>query len=133
MARRARRVRVALIGTVLALAPLAVAWFRRRAERPSPVVSERSAPPARTAPKPAATEEAAAPADDLTRIKGVGAVLQDYLAARGITTFRQIARLSEDEINRLQEHMPGFPDRIRRDRWVDQARSLHLEEYGREP
>ncbi len=63
-------------------------------------------------------------ADDLTRISGVGPVLQRKLQMQGITTFAQIATLSEAEIDELHSKLHGFPERIRTDDWVGQARAL---------
>ena len=61
--------------------------------------------------------------DDLTLIRGIGAVLEHKLHELGITTFRQIAELSPTEIARLDQVL-NFPGRIEREKWVQQARSL---------
>jgi predicted flap endonuclease-1-like 5' DNA nuclease len=61
--------------------------------------------------------------DDLTRIKGIGPKLAALLAGEGITTFHQLARLAEDDIDRLEAKGP-FRGRIRRDDWVGSARRL---------
>jgi len=68
---------------------------------------------------------AASPAvlDDLKRIKGIGPGLERRLKALGITRLEQIAKLSAAEIERIDAQL-DFPGRIRRERWVEQARSL---------
>ena len=49
----------------------------------------------------------------------------------GITTYRQIARWSERDIDEFDAKLPEFPGRIRRDAWVTQARELHAEQVRR--
>lgn len=61
--------------------------------------------------------------DDLTKIKGIGGVLQGKLNNLGIVSFRQIAEFTQEDINRIDTVL-DFPGRIERDRWVDQARTL---------
>ena len=48
----------------------------------------------------------------------------------GITTYRQIARWSERDIDEFDARLPEFPGRIRRDAWVTQARALHHSKFG---
>ena len=74
--------------------------------------------------------EAGAP-DDLKLIVGVGPVLERMLYHLGITTYRQIARWTERDIDDFDAKLPEFPGRIRRDGWVTQAKSLHQSKYGR--
>ena len=71
--------------------------------------------------------------DDLKLIVGVGPVIERILYQSGIATYRQIARLSEREIDAIDARLAEFPGRIRRDGWVAQARSLHLAKYGTNP
>lgn len=68
--------------------------------------------------------------DDLKQITGVGRVLEQMLHDAGITTFRQLATLSEGDIAGLDERLAEFQGRIKREGWVDQARKLHDEKYG---
>ncbi|MCP4960173.1 MAG: hypothetical protein GY925_13005, partial [Actinomycetia bacterium] len=77
----------------------------------SPVVEEVQAPEAEVAP------------DDLKRIKGIGPVLEAWLHTKDILTFEQIAALSQDEIDALEEEQ-SFPDRIDREDWKGQAAAL---------
>lgn len=72
---------------------------------------------------PEATPEATTQ-DDLTRIKGVGAKLQELLGTLGVTTFAQIAAWEEADIDRIDARLGRFQGRIRRDNWVEQARLL---------
>jgi large subunit ribosomal protein L21 len=61
--------------------------------------------------------------DDLTRIKGIGKVIERRLHELGITSFRQLAALSTADTRRVNEALE-FPGRVERERWVEQARSL---------
>jgi len=71
--------------------------------------------------------------DDLKLIVGVGPVLERMLQQLGITTYRQIARWSERDIDEFDAKLPEFPGRIRRDAWVTQARELHQSKFGAPP
>jgi predicted flap endonuclease-1-like 5' DNA nuclease len=68
--------------------------------------------------------------DDLKMIVGVGPVLERMLYQLGITTYRQIARWTERDIDDIDARLHEFPGRIRRDEWVTQARALHQSKYG---
>ena len=68
--------------------------------------------------------------DDLKLIVGVGPVLERMLQQLGITTYRQIARWTERDIDEFDAKLPEFPGRIRRDGWVTQARALHQSVHG---
>lgn len=68
--------------------------------------------------------------DDLKLIVGIGPMLERMLQQLGITTFRQIARWSERDIDEFDAKLAEFPGRIRRDEWVVQARALHQSKYG---
>jgi len=74
-------------------------------------------------PVPAA-QPAAAPGDDLTRIKGLGPKIADQLHVLGVTTFAQIAAWDEAEIDRIDAQLGRFQGRIRRDDWPGQAKLL---------
>jgi predicted flap endonuclease-1-like 5' DNA nuclease len=71
--------------------------------------------------------------DDLKLIVGVGPVLERMLFQLGITTYRQIARWTERDIDDYDARLAEFPGRIRRDGWVTQARALHQSKYGVAP
>jgi predicted flap endonuclease-1-like 5' DNA nuclease len=68
--------------------------------------------------------------DDLKLIVGVGPVLERMLHQLGVTTYRQIARWSERDIDEFDAKLPEFTGRIRRDGWVTQARELHQSKFG---
>src|SRR4051794_33894896 len=68
--------------------------------------------------------------DDLKLIVGVGPILERMLYQIGITTYRQIARWTERDIDEIDARLPEFPGRIRRDTWVTQARALYQSKYG---
>ncbi|CAH2403834.1 50S ribosomal protein L21 [Mesorhizobium ventifaucium] len=61
-------------------------------------------------------------ADDLTVIKGIGPVAAGQLNEQGITTFAQIAKLSDKDVARIDEHMPFSADQIMD--WREQAKEL---------
>jgi len=71
--------------------------------------------------------------DDLKLIVGIGPAIERVLYRSGIGTYRQIARLTEREIDAIEDTLAEFHGRIRRDGWVAQARSLHLSKYGTNP
>jgi predicted flap endonuclease-1-like 5' DNA nuclease len=71
--------------------------------------------------------------DDLKLIVGVGPVLERMLQQLGITSYRQIARWTERDIQEFDAKLPEFHGRIRRDEWVKQARALHQSKYGEPP
>jgi len=62
-------------------------------------------------------------ADDLTRIRGIAAVLEKRLHDLGVHTYRQIASWNEAHVRAFSARL-AFKDRIVRERWVEQARVL---------
>jgi len=62
--------------------------------------------------------------DDLKMIKGVGPAIEKTLNELGIFRFRQIADMSEYDIDRVARRLKGFHSRIHREDWIGQARSL---------
>jgi len=67
---------------------------------------------------PASTER-----DDLTLIDGIGLTLRHRLNELGITSFKQIAEFTEQDIERVNEQL-SFKGRIKREGWVAQASKL---------
>jgi large subunit ribosomal protein L21 len=63
------------------------------------------------------------PADDLKLISGVGPVLEKKLNALGVTTFGQVAAMTRDDIENLDDAL-SFKGRIDRDNWLEQAAEL---------
>jgi predicted flap endonuclease-1-like 5' DNA nuclease len=64
---------------------------------------------------------ASGPPDDLTKLKGVGPKFARLLNDLGITRFDQIARLSDGDIDRLDQHLGAFRGRLERDQVPLQA------------
>ncbi len=67
-------------------------------------------------------ETPAGKGDDLTKIKGIGPVAAKDLNAEGITTFAQIAALTDEQIATIDEHMPFSAAQI--SDWREQAKDL---------
>ena len=70
------------------------------------------------------------PEDDLTNIRGVGTVIERTLKELGFVSYRQIARLTDAEIDVIDEALNAFHGRIRRDDWMASAANLHRTSYG---
>ena len=68
--------------------------------------------------------------DDLKKIWGIGPVMERILNEHGIYYYRQIAELSGEEITWVAARIDTFPDRIARDRWLEQAADLHQKKHG---
>jgi predicted flap endonuclease-1-like 5' DNA nuclease len=62
--------------------------------------------------------------DMLTTLKGLGPKAASRLAELGVTHFEQIASWDEKEVDAIDAQMGAFKGRIRRDRWVEQAKLL---------
>ena len=60
--------------------------------------------------------------DDLTQIKGIGPVAMGQLKEQGVTTFAQIAALSDDDVKRIDEAMPFSAEQI--SDWRSQAAEM---------
>ena len=63
--------------------------------------------------------------DDLTVIKGIGPVAAKDLNEQGVTTFAQIAALSDEDIARIDAAMPFSTAQI--EDWREQAKTLAAE------
>lgn len=61
--------------------------------------------------------------EDLKQIKGIGKVIEEKLKQIGYYRLEQIANLSQEEKDRIEEEL-SFPGRIERDQWVEQAKAL---------
>jgi len=88
-------------------------------------------PQATKAPVKPASKATATPApktpekqDDLTAIDGIGPVMAKKLKEGGITSYAQLADLSDADIERLDKDVIRSAGRIRRDDWVGQAKKL---------
>ena len=67
---------------------------------------------------------------DLKKVYGIGPVLGRTLNGLGYYRFRDIARWGDAEIEQAARALNSFPDRIRRDKWVSQAKLLCQKKYG---
>ncbi len=72
----------------------------------------------------ASASKAGRAGDDLKKISGIGAGLEKKLKDNGITRFQQIADLSDSDVDELESKIVSFSGRIKRDKWVDQAKKL---------
>ncbi len=70
--------------------------------------------------------------DDLKVIPGIGPVIARLLARHGVTSYRQIAQWTDQDIERVADLLGSFSSRIYRDRWRDGAREAHRRKYGEE-
>jgi large subunit ribosomal protein L21 len=76
--------------------------------------------------KPAAKKETAPAADfndDVSLIGGVGPKLKDKLAGYGVTSLKEIARMSDADVAKMDEALE-LHGRATRDEWVEQAKEL---------
>ncbi|MEM8687674.1 MAG: helix-hairpin-helix domain-containing protein, partial [Pseudomonadota bacterium] len=93
----------------------------------APAAAPPAGPAAAPVPAPAAAAPTPAPADnerdDLSLIAGIGPTIANELNGLGIQSFRQLAELSDDEAERVNEQT-GFPGRVEREEWREQAREL---------
>jgi len=62
--------------------------------------------------------------DSLSNIKGIGPFIEEKLNMLGISTYAQLAEMDEEMMDRVNEAIEFFPGRVKRDRWVEQARGL---------
>jgi len=61
--------------------------------------------------------------DDLTRVKGIGPVIEKSLNEVGVYHFHQLAAFKQEDIDYVNEEL-HFPGRIERDNWIAQAAEL---------
>ena len=62
--------------------------------------------------------------DNLKRIRGVGPAIEKTLNEMGIISYRQIADMTDYDIDRVGRRLKGFHGRIQSEDWVGQARTL---------
>jgi predicted flap endonuclease-1-like 5' DNA nuclease len=68
--------------------------------------------------------------DDLKRIHGVGPKLAGLLKNMDITSFRQVANFTPDDIPHVTAALDAFPGRIERDDWMASAAEEHSRKYN---
>lgn len=76
-----------------------------------------------TAKKAPAKKAAKTEGDDLTKLSGVGPVIVGKLNEAGITTFKQIAEWTAEDVAKFDEQL-NFKGRIEREGWIEQAKEL---------
>ena len=73
--------------------------------------------------RPASLSMAPVASDDLKRISGIGAVIENTLNSLGIYQFAQIADWSKENVAWVEDSLK-FKGRIGREEWVEQAKIL---------
>ncbi|MEM7719247.1 MAG: 50S ribosomal protein L21 [Pseudomonadota bacterium] len=112
-------------GSVLAVAAATAKPAKKAAAKKEEAPKAEAKPePKKEAPK--AVPKAAAGADDLKLLSGVGPALEKKLREAGVTSFAQIAAWGPEEIADMDEKL-SFKGRIERDGWVEQATTLAAE------
>lgn len=91
---------------------------------PEPEVVPEPEPAPAPDPAPAPPSAPSGGADDLSRIKGLGPKLQALLPTLGLSTYAQIAALSEADLAQLDGQLGPFAGRPAKDNWVQQAQYL---------
>ena len=107
------------------IGPVEVAPANEPVMEAEPVAAELPIEPVEVAP---AVDAIAEPADDLKLIAGIGPALEKKLQACGIVSYRQLAGLTDADIDQLETRIRSF-GRIRRDDWIGQAKARHYEKY----
>jgi len=70
------------------------------------------------------------PKDDLSKIHGIGPVFARTLNKMGLNTFVQIARWKPADIDKVAKKLYTAPERIKRGKWIDEAKKEHYRKYG---
>jgi predicted flap endonuclease-1-like 5' DNA nuclease len=78
----------------------------------------------KTAKKSSAPKEEKIVPDDLQKLAGLGNSLEKKLNAEGIFTFKQLASLSETDLEKLNAKIPGLKIRYERYEWRKEAGNL---------
>ncbi len=85
--------------------------------------AEKKAPKKAAPAKAEKAEAAAAGADDLKKLSGVGPALEKKLLEGGVMSFAQIAAWTEEDVAAMDEKL-SFKGRIEREGWIEQAKEL---------
>ena len=99
-------------GSVAGVAVAAAAPKKAAAPKAAPKTEEKAEAP-----------KAAAGADDLKQLSGVGPALEKKLHEAGITSFAQIAAWTDADVEEFGEKL-SFKGRIEREGWIEQAKDL---------
>jgi len=68
--------------------------------------------------------------DDLSKIHGIGPAFAKTLNKMGLHTYIQIARWKPEDIDKVAKKLYTAPERIKRDKWVEEAKKEHYRKYG---
>jgi predicted flap endonuclease-1-like 5' DNA nuclease len=68
--------------------------------------------------------------DDLSKIHGIGPAFAKTLNKMGLHTYIQIARWKPEDIEKVAKKLYTAPERIKRDRWIEEAKKEHYRKYG---
>ena len=71
------------------------------------------------------------PKDDLSMIHGIGPAFARTLNKMGLYSFDQIARWTPEDIEKVAKKLYTAPERIKRDKWIDEAKKEHYRKYGK--
>jgi large subunit ribosomal protein L21 len=119
--------RLVALGAAVAAAAGAAVWAKRKADEDENDALEQEifdavedGAQAGAGGDDAAVEPAG---DDLTEIKGIGAVSAERLHDAGVKTFAEIAAWSDDDLEANSAKIKVSVERIRREDWVGQART----------
>ena len=74
--------------------------------------------------KNTATKEGNIIPDDLQKLAGLGSMMEKKLHAEGVFTFKQLASLTEAELEKLNAKIPGMKIRYERYDWRKEAGKL---------
>lgn len=88
-----------------------------------------ASPPVESEPALIEASESPVESDDLQTISGLGPANEKRLNDYGIVSYRQLAGLTEDEIAYIEKSVLKGPPRIRRYRWIEQAKEQHFLKY----
>ena len=72
------------------------------------------------------------PKDDLSKIHGIGPAFARTLNKMGLYSFDQIAHWTPEDIDKVAKKLYTAPERIKRDKWIIEAKKLHEQKYGQQ-
>lgn len=70
--------------------------------------------------------------DNLCAVDGIDSDIESALKVKKITSFQDLAKLSDKEIDELETELNLEASRIRKENWTHQAAQKHFEKYGEE-
>ncbi|HSB53729.1 MAG TPA: hypothetical protein VLD58_05210 [Gemmatimonadales bacterium] len=101
------------------------------ADEPEAPVAGDGPPPAPARPSaPRSRRSRRRSRDDLKQIPGIDESLEQALHLVGITSFKQVARWKEKDIERMAKRLYQPVERIREEQWVEKAQEAYSRKYG---